>query len=252
MFLEFSIKDAIDIVLVASLLYYFYKLMKESGSLNVFLGILIFLLSWVFVSKLLKMRLLGSIFDQLMSVGTLALVVIFHDEIRTFFRNVGSHRRFGFLSRFFFRSKHGNDGDAFIMPVVMACMSMAQQKTGALIVIERRDTLEEIIKTGEALNADINQRLVEAIFFKNAPLHDGAVVIRGNKVVAAQCILPVSHNLNIPKELGLRHRSAMGISENTDAIAIVVSEETGAISAAVNGRFAFDLDAQKLEALLAQ
>ena len=252
MFLEFSLKDAIDIVLVASLLYYFYKLMKESGSLNVFLGILVFLLSWVFVSKLLKMRLLGSIFDQLMSVGTLALVVIFHDEIRNFFRNVGSHRRFGFLSRFFSRSRHGNEGDAAIMPVVMACMSMAQQKTGALVVIERRDTLEEIIKTGEALNADINQRLLESIFFKNAPLHDGAVVLRGNKLVAAQCILPVSHNLNIPKELGLRHRSAMGISENTDAIAIVVSEETGAISAAVNGRFAFDLDAQKLEALLAQ
>lgn len=252
MFLEFSIKDAIDIVLVASLLYYFYKLMKESGSLNVFLGILVFLLSWVFVSKLLKMRLLGSIFDQLMSVGTLALVVIFHDEIRNFFRNVGSHRRFGFLSRFFSRNKRGNEGDAAIMPIVMACMSMAQQKTGALIVVERNDTLEEIVKSGETLNADINQRLLESIFFKNAPLHDGAVIVRGDKVVAAQCILPVSHNLNIPKKLGLRHRSAMGVSENTDAVAIVVSEETGSISAAVNGKFALNLDAQKLEALLSR
>jgi uncharacterized protein (TIGR00159 family) len=252
MFFDFSIKDAIDIVLVASLLYYFYKLMKESGSLNVFLGILVFLLSWVFVSKLLQMRLLGSIFDQLMSVGTLALVVIFHDEIRSFFRNIGSHRRLGYLSRFFSRNREGKEDDASIMPIVMACMSLSQQKTGALIVVERRDTLEEIIKTGEALNADVNQRLLESVFFKNAPLHDGAVIVRGSRIVAAQCILPVSHNLNIPKKLGLRHRSAMGISENTDAIAIVVSEETGSISAAVNGKFRFNLDAQKLEALLAQ
>ncbi|MBR3916909.1 MAG: diadenylate cyclase CdaA [Bacteroidaceae bacterium] len=251
MFLEFSIKDAVDIVLVALLLYYFYKLMKDSGSLNVFLGILVFLFSWVFVSKLLQMRLLGSIFDQLMSVGTLALVVIFHDEIRSFFRNIGSHHRLGVLSKFFSRGKQAADS-ASMMPVVMACMSMSQQKTGALIVVERCDTLDEIVKTGESLNADVNQRLLESMFFKNAPLHDGAVIIRGNKIVAAQCILPVSRNLNIPKKFGLRHRSAMGISENTDAVAIVVSEETGSITAAVNGRFKFNLDARQLEEILAK
>lgn len=251
MFIEFTIKDAVDIVLVALLLYYFYKLMKESGSLNVFLGILVFLFSWVFVTKLLQMRLLGSIFDQLMSVGTLALVVIFHDEIRSFFRNIGSHRRLGIFSKFFSRNRQTADS-ALAMPVVMACMSMAQQKTGALIVIEGADTLDEIIKTGESLNASVNQRLLESIFFKNAPLHDGAVVIRGNKIVAAQCILPVSRNLNIPKKFGLRHRSAMGISENTDAIAIVVSEETGSITAAVNGKFSVNLDARQLEEILAK
>ena len=250
MFFEFSIKDAVDILLVALLLYYFYKLMKESGSLNVFLGILVFLFSWVFVSKLLQMRLLGSIFNQLMSVGTLALVVIFHDEIRNFFRNIGSHRRLGILSKFFSHNKQAGDNTS-MMPVVMACMSMAQQKTGALIVIEKEYALDEVIKTGEALNAAVNQRLLEAIFFKNAPLHDGAVIIRGNKIVAAQCILPVSRNLNIPKKFGLRHRSAMGISENTDAVAIVVSEETGSITAAVNGRFKQNLDARKLEEILA-
>jgi uncharacterized protein (TIGR00159 family) len=252
MFLDFSIKDVIDIVLVALLLYYFYKLMKESGSLNVFLGILVFLLSWVFVSRLLQMRLLGSIFDQLMSVGTLALVVIFHEEIRSFFRNLGSHRRLGFLSSFFSRSKKDDDDNATIMPIVMACMSMAQQKTGALIVVERDDMLDEVAKTGESINADINQRLLESIFFKNAPLHDGAVIIRRGKILAAQCILPVSHNLNIPKKLGLRHRSAMGISENSDAIAIVVSEETGAISVAQGGRFKLNLDARSLEAILSR
>lgn len=243
--------DIVDIVLVALLLYYLYRLMKDSGSLNVFLGILVFLFSWVFVSKLLQMRLLGSIFDQLMSVGTLALVVIFHDEVRGFFRSLGSHRQFRFLSSFFSRKNEKTENPA-IMPIVMACNNMAQQKVGALIVVQRGDSLDEIINTGEIINADVGQRLIEAVFFKNAPLHDGAMVVRNGRIVAAQCILPVSHNLNIPRKLGLRHRSAMGISENTDAIAIVVSEETGTISAAVDGKLLQNLDARKLEALLAK
>jgi uncharacterized protein (TIGR00159 family) len=129
---------------------------------------------------------------------------------------------------------------------------MAQQKVGALIVVQRGDSLEDIISTGEVLNADVSQRLIEAVFFKNAPLHDGAMVVKDGRIVAAQCILPVSHNLNIPRKLGLRHRSAMGISEVTDAIAIVVSEETGSISAAVNGKILQNLDARKLEALLSK
>ncbi len=252
MFFDFTIKDLIDIILVASLLYYLYKLMKESGSLNVFAGILIFLLFWIFVSKLLQMRLLGNIFDQLISVGAIALVVIFHDEVRHFFKTLGSHRHFRFLSFFFSRNKDNAKEAAYVMPVVMACMNMAQQKVGALIVIKKSSNLDEIVNTGEAINADVNQRLIEAVFFKNAPLHDGAMVIQDGRIAAAQCILPVSHNMSIPKKLGLRHRSAMGISEVSDAVAIVVSEETGSVSAAVNGRFLFNLDAQKLEALLSK
>ncbi|MBO7302365.1 MAG: diadenylate cyclase CdaA [Bacteroidaceae bacterium] len=249
MFFDITIMDIIDVVLVALLLYYFYRVMKESGSLNVFLGILVFIFSWVFVSKLLQMRLLGSIFDQLMSVGTLALVIIFHDEIRNFFRNLGSHRQLRFLSRFFSR-KNDEAEKPDIMPIVLACNNMAQQKVGALIVVKRNDSLDDIITTGEKINADISQRLIEAVFFKNAPLHDGAMVVKDGRIVAAQCILPVSHNLNIPKKLGLRHRSAIGITENCDAIAIVVSEETGAISAAVNGKLMQNLDARKLEQIL--
>ena len=241
--------DIIDVVLVALLLFYFYRVMKESGSLNVFLGILVFIFSWVFVSKLLQMRLLGSIFDQLMSVGTLALVVIFHDEIRNFFRNLGSHRHLRFLSSFFSRKK-GETEKPDIMPIVLACNNMAQQKVGALIVVKCNDSLDDVVATGEKINADISQRLIEAVFFKNAPLHDGAMVIQDGRIIAAQCILPVSHNLNISKKLGLRHRSAIGISENSDAIAIVVSEETGSISAAVKGRLMQNLDARKLEEIL--
>lgn len=251
MFFDITVMDIIDIVLVALLLYYLYKLMKDSGSLNVFLGILVFLFSWVLVSELLHMRLLGSIFNQLMSVGTLALVVIFHDEVRNFFRSLGSHRQFRFLSKFFSRKDEAVE-DPTVMPIVMACNSMAQQKVGALIVIQRGDTLDEIINTGEILNADVSQRLIEAVFFKNAPLHDGAMVVRKGRIVAAQCILPVSHNLNIPRKLGLRHRSAMGISEVSDAVAIVVSEETGSMSVAMNGKLYQNLDARKLESLLSK
>ena len=251
MFFDISVKDIIDILLVAGCLYYFYKLMKESGSLNIFSGILVFILLWVFVSRVIQMRLLGSIFDQLMSVGVLALVVIFQDEVRRFFKNLGSHGHFKVFTDLFSRQVKRED-KAAMMPVVMACMSMAQQKVGALIVVEKNENLDEYVKTGEMVDALVGQRLIEAIFFKNAPLHDGAIIIRNGRVVAAQCILPVSHDVNIPKKLGLRHRSAMGISEKTDAVAIVVSEETGGISVAVNGKFKLGPTAQQLEGILSK
>ena len=252
MFFGFSSIDIIDILLVAAMLYYFYRLMKESGSLNVFIGILLFFFTWILVSRLLQMRLMGSIMDQLMSVGTIALIVIFHDEVRNFFKRIGSNRRILFLTSYFARKNEDDKNKEMIMPIVMACVSMSQQKIGALIVIEKEDSLNEIASTGEAINANVGQRLIEAIFFKNAPLHDGAIVIRGNRIVAAQCILPVSHNLNIPKKLGLRHRAAMGVAEKTDALAVIVSEETGAISVAKDGKFMLNLDAHKLEEILSK
>lgn len=252
MFTEFSIMDIVDIALVAAMLFYFYKLMKESGTINVFIGILLFFFSWIVVSKLLQMRLLGSIMDQLMSVGTVALVVIFHDEVRNFFKRLGSHKKVRAFLSYISRERSLEKENDTIMPIVMACVSMSQQKVGALIVVEKEVSLDEIASTGETINANVGQRLLEAIFFKNAPLHDGAIIIRGNRILAAQCILPVSHNLNIPKKLGLRHRSAMGVSEKTDAIAIIVSEETGAISVAKDGKFMLNLDAHKLEEILSK
>lgn len=252
MFLNISIKDIIDIFLAAAMLYYFYRLMKESGSLNIFIGIVVFLFSWIIVSKILHMRLLGSIFDQLMSVGTIALVVIFREEMRSFFKRVGSNRNVRAVYSYFSRGKETDKNKEYVMPVVMACMSMAQQKVGALIIIEKEASLNDVISTGEMLDAKVGQRLIEAVFFKNAPLHDGAMVIRNGRIAAAQCILPVSHNLNIPKKLGLRHRSAMGVTEKTDALAIIVSEETGSISAAREGRFMLNLDAHKLEQILSE
>ena len=250
MFIEFSIKDLIDILLVAYLLYQTYRLMKDSGSINIFVGILVFIGCWIIVSQVLEMRLLGSIFDKLVSVGVLALIVLFQDDVRKFLVTVGSHKRWENVLRFLRKSKQEKIEQSDIMPIVMACMSMSKSKTGALIVIEKNLPLNEIIRSGETINADVNQRLIENIFFKNSPLHDGAMIISHKRIVAAGCILPVSHDLNIPKELGLRHRAAMGVCQETDALAIIVSEETGAISAAYKGQFHLRLTAEELERIL--
>ena len=250
MFIEFSIKDIIDILLVAYLLYQTYRLMKDSGSINIFIGILVFIGCWLIVSQVLEMRLLGSIFDKLVSVGALALIVLFQDDIRKFLVNLGSHKRLGNFFRILTNTKKEKTERADIMPIVMACMSMSKGKVGALIVIEKNVPLNEIIRSGETINADVNQRLIENIFFKNSPLHDGAMIIRHKQIIAAGCILPVSHDLNIPKELGLRHRAAMGVSQETDALAIIVSEETGGISVAHKGQFHLRLTAEELERIL--
>lgn len=245
-----SLKDILDILLVAFLLYKTYKLMKSSGSINIFIGILVFIVIWVIVSQVLQMRLLGSIFDKLVSVGVIALIVLFQDEIRHFLLTLGSRHR----SSSFFRFLKGNKKDTTdkedIMPIVMACLNMSKGKVGALIVIERSLPLDEVVRTGEIIDANINQRLIENIFFKNSPLHDGAMVISNKRIKAAGCILPVSHNLNIPKELGLRHRAALGISQETDAMTIIVSEETGGISIAYKGEFYLKLTAEELERML--
>ena len=248
---EFGIKDIIDIFLVALMLYYVYRLMKESRSLNIFSGIMVFIVIWLFVSKILSMRLLGSILDKLVSVGVLALIILFQEEIRKFLYSLGGHERIKLLTRYFMPSNKNEEDKEMILPLVMACMNMARGKVGALIVIERGAPLNDIADTGERIDARISQRLIENIFFKNSPLHDGAMLISKKRVKAAGCILPVSHNKDIPKSLGLRHRSALGISQSSDAIAIVVSEETGNISVAIKGEFKLRLSAEELERVLA-
>lgn len=254
MFFEFGIKDIIDIFLVATMLFYIYRLMRESRSLNVFIGIMMFVVLWLFVTQILEMRLLGSILDKLVSVGVIALIVIFQEDIRKFLYNVGAHRRIRAFSRLFTtqkdKEKNQKEIKAIIMPIVMASINMSRSKVGALIVVERNTPLDDIVMTGDTIDANINQRLIENIFFKNSPLHDGAMVISNKRVKAAGCILPVSHDLNIPKELGLRHRAALGISQESDAIAIVVSEETGGISIATKGEFRLRLSAEEMESIL--
>ena len=256
MFFEFGLKDIIDILLVALTLYYIYRLMRESRSLNAFNGIMVFVVVWLFVSQVLEMRLLGTILDKLVGMGLLAVIVIFQEEIRKFLFNLGGHQRMRALKRFFVSSKQkekdNKEVKQIIMPLVMASINMSRQKMGALVVLERSARLDDIVATGDKIDANINQRLIENIFFKNSPLHDGAMIISDKRIKAAGCILPVSHDLSIPKELGLRHRAAMGVSQETDALAIVVSEETGSISVALKGRFHLRLSAEELESILTQ
>ena len=253
MFLEFGILDFIDIVLVALLLYYIYRLMKESSSANIFSGILIFILVWILVSQVFEMRLLGGILDNLVNMGALALIILFQEEIRHFFSTIGTQHFMGGIIRFFSKKKkEGEVQREDIMPIVMACMNMSKQKVGALIVIERGVGLNEIINSGDIINADINQRLIENIFFKNSPLHDGAMIISHKHIKSAGCILPVSHDLDIPKSLGLRHRAALGMSQKSDCLSIIVSEETGGISIAENGQFRLRLTPEELERTLTE
>ena len=249
MFFEFGIKDLIDIFLVATMLYYIYRLMRESRSLNVFIGILVFVITWLFVSRIMQMRLLGSILDKLVSVGVIVLIVLFQDEIRKFLYNLGAHQRVKAIKKFFNKKEKDKEIGRretmiTVIPIVMAVINMSKGKVGALIIVEREMSLDDIVATGDNIDANINQQLIENIFFKNAPLHDGAMIIKGKRIRAAGCILPVSHDLSIPKELGLRHRAAMGISQETDALAIVVSEETGGISVAIKGKFKLHMTAK--------
>lgn len=252
MFFSISIKDIIDVLLVAVLLYYAYRLMKESRSLNIFFGVLVFVVFWLFVSQILEMRLLGTILDRIVSVGAIALLILFQDEIRKFFYSIGTHERVRAVARFFSGEKKQTHTREDIMPIVMACLSMSKQKVGALIVIQRSLPLNDFVRSGEIIDAKISQRLIENIFFKNSPLHDGGMIISHKRITAAGCILPVAHDLNMPKELGLRHRAAMGVCQETDALAIVVSEETGNISVAFRGNFQLHISAEDLERILTE
>lgn len=252
--LDFGIKDLLDILLVALLLYYIYKVMKESGTLNIFYGVMAFIVVWLVASEIFALRLIGSILDKFMSIGVLILVILFQDQIKRFLVDLGSHRRWKFL-RMIFRhhdAEAGIDIRTRTMPIVYACMSMSKSKTGALIVVRQVMPLDVYEKTGDMIDANINQRLIENIFFKNSPLHDGAMIIDNGRIAAAGCILPVSHDTSIPRSLGLRHRSALGIAQATDAMAIVVSEETGNISVAHRGEIHTKITSSELEHFLSE
>ncbi|MCQ2195008.1 MAG: diadenylate cyclase CdaA [Paludibacteraceae bacterium] len=243
-----QLKDIIDIVVVALLLFKTYKMLKGTSVIRVFVGILIFILIWLLVTFVFQMELLGAIMDKIMNVGVIAIIVLFRDEIRRSLSLLGSRNNFIIrqLEKFMPSIKTKTDtGD--ISKIADACANMSKEKVGALIVIENKTDLSDIVKTGEIFSADINTRLIENIFFKNSPLHDGAMVISGNKIIAAACILPVTKNLSLPKSLGLRHRAALGISEVTDALTIVVSEETGSISIAQRGHFHLHISPKELE-----
>jgi len=253
---QIGFKDVIDVFLVAILLYQTFKLLKRTGAVNIFIGILAFIICWFLVTYVFKMELLGGIFDRIVNVGAFALIVLFQDEIRRFFSRIGSRRKgsiFHSLKRFFVADINNKEKTDFdLVQIVLACRNMAKSSTGGLIVMTRNNNLEFYTHSGEQINAAINSRLIESIFFKNSPLHDGALVISDRKLKAAACILPVSKNQSIPKRMGLRHRAALGITEHSDSIAIVVSEETGHISWALNGQLTVNVKPEQLEHFLSE
>ncbi len=233
----FGIKDILDILIVGGLLFYLYKVMKSSGTLSLFYGVLLFIMIWVVAAEILDMRLTGTILDKFMSIGLIILVILFQDQIKRFLIDIGSRGQIKQLKRMFSHSQddESNEYHGLVMAVVYACMSMSKSKTGALICFQRKVPLDDYEQTGDIIDAGINTRLIENIFFKNSPLHDGAMIIAHRRILSVGCILPVSHDMNLPKHLGLRHRAALGMSQASDALCIVVSEETGNISVAKDG-----------------
>lgn len=245
-FIPFHFIDLLDIVLVAILLYVLYRAVKGTSAPYIMVGIVTIYLGWVIVQAL-NMELLSTILGQIISVGVIALLIVFQPELRRFLLTIGLRQKeFDFITRLFTNRKEGGVNTS---PVVSACLDMSEEKVGALIVFRRRDDLQFVIESGIMLDANPSASLLKNIFFKNAPLHDGAVVIDNNRIVAAKCILPVTQS-NVPKSYGTRHRAAIGLSEMTDAVVVVVSEETGAISIVKGGKITRKIDAQKFSTLL--
>lgn len=244
---EFRFIDFVDVFLVAILLYYIYKLVKGTVAINIFIGILIIYFAWR-LTDYLKMQMLYSIFDGFMKVGIIALIVVFQPEIRKFLLLVGSTNiggKKGIFKNFKFL-KNENQTSIDVEAIINACNRMGTTNTGALIVIERNNNLDFLTNTGDDTNILVSQPIIESIFFKNSPLHDGAIIIDKNVVKATRVILPVNNEKHIPERFGLRHRAAIGITEKTDALAIAVSEETGQISYIKNGEFVMFKDTDDL------
>lgn len=245
-FIEFRWLDMIDILLIAFLLYQLYHIVKGTPAIKIFVGILAIYIFWQIV-KALQMDLLSEVLGQFIGVGVIALIIVFQQELRRFLLVIGNT---GFselpLANRWLKFKRKEETSIDIKTLVTATKKLAQDGLGALIVIGKTSDLTHIAKTGDALHAKLSTRLLETIFFKNSPLHDGAVIIVENEIIAAHCVLPVSNDHG-DKSLGMRHRSALGCSESTDAVVLIVSEERGEISIAQNGQLHGPFDGVELK-----
>ena len=238
-FIEFKPIDLIDIILMAFLLYSIYKLVKGTVAINIFIGIVIVYLIWQ-LTEILKMELLSNVFGEFIGVGVFGLIVVFHQEIRKFLLMLGSTNiasKRNFIKHFKFLKQDQLNTETDVDTIVSACKKMSKSKTGAILVFEKNNSLDFVKNTGDKMNIEITQPILESIFYKNSPLHDGAAIIDGNFIVATRVILPVSDERSIPQRYGLRHRAAIGITEKTDSLALVVSEETGHITYIKDGQF---------------
>jgi len=236
LFIHVRILDILDILLVAFLFYQLYRLIRGTVAINIFVGIFAVYLFWLLV-KALDMELLSSILGQFIGVGVIALLIVFQQEIRKFLLILGGRYRFRkwFYFNGFFSKQEKSSLQVAVDEIVRACEEMSKSKTGALIVLAQKSELETVIESGDLIQGEVSHRLLETIFFKNTPLHDGAVVIKNGRVEAARCELPTTENIYLPAKYGMRHRAAVGLTEKTDALVLVVSEESGEVSISFNG-----------------
>ncbi|MBR0255389.1 MAG: diadenylate cyclase CdaA [Bacteroidales bacterium] len=239
-FIDISWIDVIDVLMVGLLIYWLIRVVRGTSAVNIFLGILLLYVIWI-ASRALGMKLLSFILGQVLGVGVVALLVIFQPEIRRFLLRISSSTSQaaykGLFSKLFRQTaRSGGMRPAELEELTAACSRMADTKTGALIALRHNSGLGEIIDTGDEIDARISRRLIENIFFKNSPLHDGAMILSENRILAARCTLPITQRQDIPAHYGMRHRAAIGLSEACDASVIVVSEETGHISFVQEGQ----------------
>ena len=240
-----GIFDIIDILIMAFIIYKLIMLIRRTSSGAVAKGVLVFIVA-MWISSMIQLNTVSFLLGKLVEWGGVALVVIFQPEIRRFLEQMGRTS----LGQVFTHAEERNELDGAITQTVEAYASLSKSKTGALMVFERKNMLDDAIKTGTALDCSVSAELLKNIFWNKAPLHDGAVIVRGGRIVGAGCMLPMSGNVNLSRELGMRHRAGIGASEHTDAVVAIVSEETGSISVAVGGMLKRHLAPETLERLL--
>jgi diadenylate cyclase len=254
LFISFGITDAIDILLVAIMLYQLYKMVKGTVAVNVFIGLALIYIIWIIV-RAFELKLLGSILGKFINVGVIAVMVVFQQEIRKFLLFIGSNeflKNRSLKSLFIFSNQPQTNSKFYLNvdSVIDACFNMSASKTGALIIISRKSDLKFYVNTGEIVDSALTDKMLENIFYKNSPMHDGAVIIKDNRIIAARCVLPVTEKENFPSHFGMRHRAAVGLTETTDALAISVSEQTGHVSLTINGEINENLTRDKLRYLI--
>jgi len=249
---QITILDIVDIVLVAVTLFQLYRLIRGTAAFSIFLGIFLIYITWLVV-KALNMELISALLGQVIGVGVIALIIVFQQEVRRFLLVLGNRyitrSRFSF-TRFFSSVSEDQDTPGITEEIVRACESMASKRTGALIIMGRKSSLDLFSDGGELLNAKISAELLETVFFKNSPLHDGAVLIEGGMILAARCPLPITDQVSIPPHFGMRHRAAVGMSEHSDAIVVVVSEESGYITVVISGEIRENITPNELRNVL--
>ena len=252
-FLHLGFADIIDIIVVALILFAVFRWLRGSSAVNIFIAILMLFVVRI-IAVAMNMKLLSALLDTIIDVGAIALIVIFQPEIRQFLSRMGrstgiTGERRNLFDRILGRDFQTMDDEA-AKELSIACFEMAEQKTGALIVLRRRNALQDILDSGDCIDADIRSSLIENIFFKDSPLHDGAVIIGGNRILAARCTLPITERTDIPAKYGMRHKSAIGISERSDADVIVVSEQRGTVSFVSDGKITLVESRNQLKLLI--